>query len=257
MAVATIAFGIIQIAAGNFNLGLLPVPERLPARMLFVYATAIVLILAGMGWLFTKWRATAAVLMAVIYGILFFSVHFFKLAANVYDASEWTAAMEVLGLCCGAIFIAQIPNRQTGLMAERYSMHTTIVRVASYVFAFCLLVFAFLHFKYAAFIATLIPAWWPFRWLLGILVGTGFLATAISIIINKATELATFLLGTMFLLWVFILHLPRVLLKPADEPEWTSLFVALAFSGISFTLSFISRAQKQPAPAVTQEDLGA
>ena len=44
----------------------------------------------------------------------------------------------------------------------------------------------------------------------------------------------------MFLLWVIILHAPRVLAKPAAEPEWTSLLIALAMSGIGFTLASFS-----------------
>jgi hypothetical protein len=35
----------------------------------------------------------------------------------------------------------------------------------------------------------------------------------------------------MFLLWVFLLHLPRVAAAPHNGNEWTSLFVALAMSG--------------------------
>ncbi len=253
-AVATIAFGIIQIVAGNFNRGLLPVPDTVPARILFLYTTAVVLIVLGSGLLFAKWRYAAAVLLGIFYGMLFLLVHFFKLAGNIYDPNEWTAAMEVISLCCGAFFIAAMPHQPTGLFSAQHTLVSKITRVARYVFSFSLLVFAFLHFKYADFIAMLIPAWLPFKWWLGVLVGIGFLLAAISIVINKMTELATFLLGCMFLLWVFILHLPRALSKMKDEPEWTSLFVALAFSSISFILSFLSQQHKRVAPNIFMED---
>lgn len=64
-----------------------------------------------------------------------------------------------------------------------------------------------------------------------------FFASAISFIIHKLSKLAGTLLGLMFLIWVLILHLPRVIASIHTEPEWTSLFVALAFSGISFLLA--------------------
>jgi hypothetical protein len=45
------------------------------------------------------------------------------------------------------------------------------------------------------------------------------------------------LLGTMFFIWVVILHIPRVATNPRDGNEVTSLLVALAMSGVSFILA--------------------
>jgi hypothetical protein len=50
-------------------------------------------------------------------------------------------------------------------------------------------------------------------------------------------RLAAMLLGTMFLLWVLVLHIPRVAGSPRNGDEVTSLFVALAMSGIAFALA--------------------
>jgi hypothetical protein len=68
-------------------------------------------------------------------------------------------------------------------------------------------------------------------------VGVAFLLTALSLTWKKKVQLSTTLLGIMFFLWVWGLHLPRALAAPRAEPEWTSTFVALAMSGIAFTLS--------------------
>jgi hypothetical protein len=48
------------------------------------------------------------------------------------------------------------------------------------------------------------------------------------------------LLGLMFFIWVCMLHIPLVVLHlkmPDAEAEWTSLFVALTVSGISFLIA--------------------
>jgi hypothetical protein len=54
---------------------------------------------------------------------------------------------------------------------------------------------------------------------------------------GKLWALAATLLGTMFLLWVPILHAPRVAGAPQNSDEWTSLFVALAASGCAFVVA--------------------
>ena len=53
-------------------------------------------------------------------------------------------------------------------------------------------------------------------------------------------KLAANLLGIMFLLWVAVLHAPRSFSKLTFEPEWSSLFVALAISGIAFSIPFMA-----------------
>jgi uncharacterized membrane protein YphA (DoxX/SURF4 family) len=48
---------------------------------------------------------------------------------------------------------------------------------------------------------------------------------------------AGIMLGIMFLLWVVLLHAPRVFANSHNQDELTSLFVALAFSGSSFVFA--------------------
>jgi hypothetical protein len=50
-------------------------------------------------------------------------------------------------------------------------------------------------------------------------------------------RLSGILLGMMFLLWVVLLHAPRVAMSPHNGNEWTSEFVALAMCGASFVLA--------------------
>ena len=62
-------------------------------------------------------------------------------------------------------------------------------------------------------------------------VGVAFIAAALAIVSGRVGSLAATLLGTMFFLWVVMLHAPRVAHALHNANEWTSLFVALAMSG--------------------------
>lgn len=238
-AIASIAFGIIQLATGDFNRGLLPVPATVPGRMLLLYICATLLLILGTGLLVPEWRYKSAIWLGIFYCLLFLLVHLFPLISNVYNPNAWTASVEVISLSSGAFLIAAIGEPLKAKSSASNLPSTLFLRIGRCGFSFALLVFAFLHFKYAAFIATLIPAWIPFKLFLAIFIGIGFAAAAVSILLNKLIFPAMCVQGCMFLLWVFILHLPRAIAKMTEEPEWTSLFVALAFSGISFTLAFL------------------
>jgi hypothetical protein len=100
-----------------------------------------------------------------------------------------------------------------------------------------LVVFAVQHFMYAGFVAMLIPAWIPGRLFWAYFTGAAFVAAALAMTTKVMARLASLLLGVMFLLWVLILHVPRVAHAMHDGNEVTSLFVALAMSGIGFILT--------------------
>lgn len=109
--------------------------------------------------------------------------------------------------------------------------------VGRLLFAVPLLVFAVQHFLYAAFIATLIPAWIPARLFWAYFVGCTFLAASVSIASAWRGRLGATFLGAMFGIWVVILHAPRVYAAPHNGNEWTSLFVALAMCGGAWSIA--------------------
>jgi uncharacterized membrane protein len=106
-----------------------------------------------------------------------------------------------------------------------------------YLIAISLPVFAVQHFMYADFVATLVPSWIPAHLFWAYFAGVAFIAAALTIAAKKMMRLTGMLLGTMFLLWVVVLHAPRVAAALHNGNEVTSLFVALAMSGVGFALA--------------------
>jgi len=106
--------------------------------------------------------------------------------------------------------------------------------------AISLVVFGIQHFLYANFVATLVPSWMPARLFWAYLVGVAFVAAAIGAVVHRMTRPAGTLLGVMFLLFVTMLHIPRIVTHARDGNEWTSGFVALAMCGGAWILASIS-----------------
>ena len=103
-----------------------------------------------------------------------------------------------------------------------------------------LVVFGTQHFLYAKFVATLVPSWIPGHLFWAYFVGVAFVAAAVSIAIGKTCALAATLLGLMFILWVFLLHLPRVAAAPHGE-RMDQRFCGLAMCGGSWVLAGTSK----------------
>jgi hypothetical protein len=64
-----------------------------------------------------------------------------------------------------------------------------------------------------------------------------FVGAAVSLVTGMMARTVMLLLGAMFLLWVVVLHAPRVLGALHNGNEWTSGIVALAFGGASWVLA--------------------
>lgn len=240
-AVAVGALGLEHLIRGNFSAGLLPFPTTFPGRYIVALAVGVVLLFAGV-CIATLWKGRlAASWLGVFFLLLVLYPHVPILVANVHNGGEWTVFFELVSFSAGAFYLA-------GALPQPLGTRFNLEAVGRWLFAGSLLIFAIQHYIYANYIATLIPAWIPARLFWSYFVGVAFAGTAISLIVNWQRKLATVLLGTMFLLWVVILHAPRVATHLQTEPEWTSLFVALAMSGIAFSIAG-SQGQKRVVTA--------
>jgi uncharacterized membrane protein len=104
-------------------------------------------------------------------------------------------------------------------------------------FAVPLAIFAAQHFTIAKYMAPMVPSWIPAHVFWIYLVGVALVAAALSILFKKYSQLAATLLGIMIVLFVFLLHIPRVVANPTDRISWTVAIRDLAFSGGAFAFA--------------------
>ncbi|MGH9782494.1 MAG: hypothetical protein ACRD33_11830, partial [Candidatus Acidiferrales bacterium] len=95
---------------------------------------------------------------------------------------------------------------------------------------------------YLALFGALIPNWIPWHIFWMAFFGAAFIAAGVSIGLNVLVRWSTACVGLMFGLWVFTLHLPRVLghyggKGPRDPDEWCSMLIPLALWGGSWALA--------------------
>jgi uncharacterized membrane protein YphA (DoxX/SURF4 family) len=218
-AVAMAGFGF-QFLFHAFWAGPVPGPPWSPGRPVWAYSTSVLLIVAAVCIATGKKVRLAAMLLAILLLLRALLVFAPRLVANVHDPGPWTSGFEILAMCGAALVLSG-----------------TLGGLGRFLFAIPLVVFATQHFLYARFVATLVPAWIPGRLFWAVFVGVAFVAAAVCIAARKSSGLAPTLLGLMFLLWVFILHLPRVAASPHDGKEWTSALVALAMSGGAWVMT--------------------
>jgi uncharacterized membrane protein YphA (DoxX/SURF4 family) len=229
-------FGAQYLLYGRFEGGLPLVPPWTPGAPALAYVLGAVLILSALS-IATLWNARySAISLGTLLLLSFLFLHNLHASSILHNGTDRTRAFEGLTLAAIAFTLAGILLNSRNSLAQNTTRNWPIP-LGRFLFAFSMIVFGAQHFMYAAFIATLIPAWIPAHLFWVYFTGTGFLVAGLSIATGILAPLASLGLGVMFLLWFLLLHAPRVAASPRNGDEWTSAFVALAVSGGSFMLA--------------------
>ena len=225
--VALAAFGVQHVIYARLGEGL--GPPWTPVSPLWAYVMGAVFLATAVSLAAGVKSAWSAILVAAAIGLRFVLVYVPKIFANPRDAGPWTSGFEILAMCGVALFLFRHVSAQSNAWPPASA---GLIRVlARFLFAALWIVVGVQHFHYAHFVATLVPGWIPWRLFWAYFVGTAFFATALALIVNRLASLATSLLGIMFVLFVLIVHAPRIVGALHNANEWTSGFVALAMSG--------------------------
>ena len=205
-------------------------PPFFPVGLVWAWITGAIFCAGGVSLAANKnVRLMAALVGAVLAARIVF-VYAPMLAANLHDPGPWTSGFEIVGICSGAWALVAISSAGGRLK------HSLVVAVRIGL-ASLLVVVGVQHFMYAQFVATLVQRWMPWHLFWAYFIGVAFFATALALVTGVLTRLATAMLGLMFFLFVFSLHLPRVVGASHNGNEWTSMFVATAMCGTAWILA--------------------
>lgn len=233
--IAILGFGIEHFSFHNSLSALIPLPPELPGRMIWVYIIGALFIISALCFAVQYKTLAVSLTLATLLSCIYLLLHLPSEIRHPKDPTAWTGAFEILAICGGALLMAlPVPGRP-GELASVYC--DRLKKIAEFLLASTMVVIGIQHFLYADFISTIIPSWMPFRLFLAYFVGIAFFAVAVSLLTGLQTRLAMICLGIMFLIFVVTIHLPRVQSSSNTEAEWSSLFVALAMVGISFTMA--------------------
>ncbi len=243
LAFSILAIGSIHILFHNFPTGLLPIPDTVPGRIVFVYISAIAMIVSAVLLMLRRYAGAYLLGILLLLILAFFLIP--ALIKNPTDPNGWTSAFEVLSLFSGALLLAGIflPNE----LHKKWKIGTSpgLLMTGRYLFAVSLVVFGVQHYMYKSFLMNLIPDWVPAKGFMEGVVMIAFFGVALSIFLQQLERLAAGLLAFMFFIWFWILHVPRVIANTGAETEWTSLLIVMAMCGISLLIMGTSRYSKE------------
>ena len=231
---AAIMMGGAGLLWADFATGGLKIPATLPGRVILAYAVAVLLIAGGV---LINWRrAWGAALLAAIFGLGFVLVDLVPLVMHASMFDYWEATAEPLALTMGGLIAFAAPSSR-------------LSRIATYVFACCLLVFGTAHFVFAKFSATFVPSYLPPSQMFWVyLTGAAAIAAGLAILSGILSLLAARLLTLMYILFGILVHTPFVLAPKANRGNWVEFMVNLGLAGAAWIVADALAARRAMSP---------
>jgi uncharacterized membrane protein len=216
-----------------------PWPEGGPGMLLWVYGSGVLVMLVGLAVLSRRWARPALLVLGILDVGWALLRHLPIVIADSPLAGSWTSAGKALVFFGGSFAIAAtfppVQGATTGGWRRFVNATDPFVRMGQYCLATFLILCGMQHFKFLAFVAALIPAWFPGNAILwSQFAGVALLTFGVALLFSRTAALAALLTGLMIFSWFWIVHLPRVRTSVSDG---IALFEALAFSGLALVLA--------------------
>jgi hypothetical protein len=229
----------------NPRFKVIPVLPFLPPIPWLAYLFGAILAVCGVGLLFKR---TLRVFAMVVSSLMFLGA----MVLNAPKSAAIPGSMSLRTVVFEPLAIATL----AWLLPGRGTTPSWLVRASCYLLAVSLIVFGADHFLALAPIGTLIPAWIPWHVFWIAFFGAGFIAAGLSIGLNVLRLRGAACLALMYAIWVFTLHLPRVLLGLYggglhNPDEWSSLLIAIALWGGSWALAYSAPRDAAQLPRVS------
>lgn len=239
LAIPLLVFAIQYLAIGKYQGGLAPMPPWAQGGAVGAYLVGVLLLVTGAAILINKQARLLSFVTGAWFVFSFFAFHLQHASSVWSNGNDRTRAFETLCIGVGLLALAAMTPAE-GFGAMSADANRKLILVSRIVFGVSMIIFGWQHFMYAQFLVNLVQKWLPAHAFWIYFTGTAMMAAGASIATGILARLAGICLGVMFLLWFLTLHLPRVLAAIHNADELTSMFVALAFSGISLIFAAAS-----------------
>lgn len=225
-----ITLGVPGLIAGNFAVMGLPVSPQLPSYAALAYASAALLVLAGVAINLPRATAFASPALAVFFVACTLALHVPRAVAEPMVWVSWEGLAEILVMAIGGVLAYAMTRSEPRAAAIR--------RFAVPSFGICLVVFGISEFVYAKFTGAMVPAWLPPSQLFWTyLTGAAHIAAGLAVLSRVKARLAAVLLTGMYLAFSLLVHLPRVIAAPSSAASWGENGFNLVLAGAAWVLA--------------------
>jgi uncharacterized membrane protein len=227
-----IGLGVVGLVYGDFDSIWQIVPTSFPGRQALAYASAVVMVVAGIGLLSKRTEALAARVLFPYWALMVLLLKIPVVVKSPLVEGSWQSLSEIVVLLAGAwvLFAANKPA----------------VRIAQLVFGAALIPLGLAHFVYLDQTAPLVPAWLPFHTGWAYFTGAAQIAAGAGVLLGIYPRLAAAMEAAMLSAFTGLVWVPAIVAAPAKQGVWSEFTISWAVSAGAWVVA-ASITKKTPA----------
>lgn len=247
-AIAAASVASLSVAYGDFAPMWNSVFSQLPAREMWVDASALVLFVASIGLYFSRWALTSVSVIGV-YLLAWLATGIEPVIDKPLGIGSLYGFVEALTSLAGAsILYTMLPPPLQG--PKKLAASERMVHVLRGVFGLTCVFYGWSHFVYAAYTAAMVPAWLPGRLGFAYFTGLGHIAAGIGLMVGILPRLAAALEAIMMSLFGFLVWVPSLFAQPrpawagTPQNQWTELVVNIVLAASAWIVADSLRSRR-------------
>jgi uncharacterized membrane protein len=218
-AISAAGLAVLSLAYGNFGPLLGPLPASLPFAKTLALVLGLVLLAASAALLFARTARAGAITLAA-YGLFWTLSQVPPPWHKPGDVGAWYGVCEALSCLVGAWTLYALVCGQGGAPRASGVAGERALRVGRALFGAACVEFGVAHFTFAAYTASMVPAWLPGPWALTYVTGALHVAAGLGLLFGILPRLAATLEGVMMALFGLMVWLPSYFARPT--PVWAA-----------------------------------
>lgn len=247
-AVGLMGLGVLALVYGDFALVWQPVPASVPGRTALAYASGLIMLLGGIGLLFSA-TAKLAIRILLPYLVIWLLLKVPALVVAPQIEAVWLGFGELAVLMAGGWTLFAVLTKEPANGAMKFVTGENGIRAARILFAVSLLPIGLSHIMYVKETADLVPPWLPYRPGWAYLTGAGQIAAGLGVLFSVLPRIAALAEGGMLTLFTLLVWGPAIITAPTTRMPWTAFFISWAIAGAAFVVA--NNIPRRPAPVYT------
>ncbi len=220
-----IALGILGLASGDFAPIWGPMPKDFPAREFLVWICALVPLASGVGLLFRRTFVFAARLLLALLVLWLTFIRVRVLVASPGAIDSWFGVAEIsVYLVATWAFYDEVTGKRR-------------MRVATVLYALCLLLFGIAHFIYINETASLVPGWLPAHLAFAYITGATYIAASAAVASGVKRRLAAILAAWQMGGFTVLVWFPIVTTGAPSPFTWSEFVVSIALTSSAWVIA--------------------
>ena len=235
-AIGMIGLGILALVYGDFAMGWQPVAPWVPGRTALAYASGIIMLLGGIGLLFTA-TVTLSTRILFPYLILWALLKVPALIVAPQIEGVWLGFGELAVLLAGGwILFAKIAGIREGSILA-FATGEKGIFIVRILFGVFLIPIGLAHLMYTKETVALVPAWLPYRTGWAYLTGAGQIACGLGVLFSIFPRVAATTETVMLSLFTLLVWGPAILAAPKTRLPWTAFFISWVITAAAWLVA--------------------